>query len=136
MLPLGTSAFSGWRISESRRSSSEPLDYKRNMSGSVRLDKWLWATRFFKTRSLATKACAAGKVKRSGSSLKPAATVQAGDVLEVPFHEGPGARTITVTAILEKRVCPAEAGTAYLDLTPDAVLEVRRFALANRVGSR
>jgi ribosome-associated heat shock protein Hsp15 len=106
------------------------------MSESIRLDKWLWFARFFKTRSLATKACAAGKVKRGGHALKPATPVQAGDVLEIPFPDGPGVRTVTITALLEKRVGAVLASEAYADLTPEAVLEARRVAQAERVGRR
>jgi ribosome-associated heat shock protein Hsp15 len=104
------------------------------MSESIRLDKWLWFARFFKTRS--TKACAAGKVKRGGHALKPATPVQAGDVLEIPFPDGPGVRTVTITALLEKRVGAVLASEAYADLTPEAVLEARRVAQAERVGRR
>lgn len=106
------------------------------MSESIRLDKWLWFARFFKTRSLATKACAAGKVKRGGYALKPATPVQAGDVLEIPFPDGPGVRTVTITALLEKRVGAVLASEAYADLTSEAVLEARRVAQAERVGRR
>ena len=49
----------------------------------VRLDKWLWAARFFKTRALATEAIKGGKVKLNGHSPKPSKTVQIGDALEI-----------------------------------------------------
>lgn len=93
------------------------------MSESVRADKWLWATRFFKTRGLAADACATGKVKRNGHPLKAASPVQAGDKVEIPFLEGPGAREIFVRAVIVKRVGAPEARACYEDLTAPAVYE-------------
>jgi ribosome-associated heat shock protein Hsp15 len=96
------------------------------MIENVRADKWLWAVRCFKTRSQATKACAAGKVRRAGAPLKPASTLQVGDMLEVPFGEGPGIRSITVMGLIEKRVGAPEAALCYSESTPEAVLQARK----------
>ena len=52
------------------------------MSG-VRLDKWLWAARFFKTRSMAARACELGRIQSKGLPVKPAREVQVGDMLQV-----------------------------------------------------
>jgi len=103
------------------------------MSESVRIDKWLWATRFFKTRSLAAKSCTAGKVKRSAQALKPAATVQTGEILEIPFPEGPGHRTVRVLGLIEQRVSAPLAQACYEDQTPPEVYEaLKAWSLARQ----
>lgn len=55
---------------------------------SVRIDKWLWAARFFKTRALAVKACELGRVQSNGQTAKPAREVKAGDKLEITTEGG------------------------------------------------
>ena len=54
----------------------------------IRLDKWLWAARFFKTRALASKACELGRIECNGQSAKPAREVRAGDLLQVTNPSG------------------------------------------------
>ncbi|MFT4176394.1 MAG: RNA-binding S4 domain-containing protein [Luteolibacter sp.] len=103
------------------------------MSETVRVDKWLWATRFFKTRSLSAQQCAAGKVKRNQHPLKPAATVQIGDILEIPFPEGPGHKTVRVLGLIQQRVGAPLAAANYEDLTPaDVYAEYKAWALARK----
>ena len=97
------------------------------MSESVRADKWLWATRFFKTRGLAAEMCDDGKVRRNGHAMKPSSPVQAGDLLEIPFVEGPGARRVTVRSVVVKRVGAPEARACYEDLTNPEVYEALRL---------
>ncbi|HEX5229062.1 MAG TPA: RNA-binding S4 domain-containing protein [Bryobacteraceae bacterium] len=58
------------------------------MSDSVRLDKWLWAARFYKSRSLAAHACELGRVRSSGQPVKPARDVHIGDMLQVKNDSG------------------------------------------------
>ncbi len=99
---------------------------------SVRVDKWLWAVRLFKTRGLAAKACEAGRVRRAGQVLKPAAQVRAGDLLEVPFPEGPGTRSVRVASLIDKRVGAPQAAECCHDLTPQAALDARIEALKER----
>ena len=77
----------------------------------VRLDKWLWATRFFKTRGLATEAVSGGKVHCGGVRVKPARQITAGDVVEI--KKGPYAFTVVVILAIEKRVSAPEARQAY-----------------------
>jgi len=57
------------------------------MNSTVRLDKWLWAARFFKTRSIAREAVSGGKVHLNGSRAKPGRTINAGDVLRIQRGE-------------------------------------------------
>ena len=82
----------------------------------VRLDKWLWAVRLYKSRSLATEACHGGHVKIGGQSVKPSRDVRTGDV--VTARAGGVHRTLKVLGLLENRV-GAKAVPRYLeDLTP------------------
>lgn len=93
------------------------------MLDSLRADKWLWATRFFKTRGLAVKACAAGKVKRAGHPIKAATELRPGDRLEIPFPEGPGHRVIQVVTCVEKRLGAPDARACYEETTPPETLD-------------
>jgi ribosome-associated heat shock protein Hsp15 len=82
----------------------------------VRLDKWLWAVRLYRTRSLATLACHAGHVKIGGQSVKPSREVRLGEVISA--LAGRVNRTIKVVALLERRV-GAKLVSQYLeDQTP------------------
>lgn len=81
------------------------------MTESVRLDKWLWAARFFKTRPLAQKAIEGGKVRVDGSRSKPGKQLQMGQELEV--RVGLEHYQITVRALSEKRGPASVAQTLY-----------------------
>ena len=85
------------------------------MSG-VRIDKWLWAARFFKSRTLAATACAGGKVDVNGDAAKPSRTVRPGDLLQVTLSRA--RRIVRVTALAERRGGASEAAALYDDLTP------------------
>jgi ribosome-associated heat shock protein Hsp15 len=83
----------------------------------TRIDKYLWAIRIFKTRSLATAACEAGKVKLAGVNVKPAKNVALGDKYDIRAE---GRKwTIEVTGIVDKRVAYDEAIKNYVDLTSE-----------------
>ena len=99
---------------------------------TVRVDKWLWAVRLFKTRGLAAKACEAGRVKRGGQSLKPASQLRPGDLLEVPYPDGPGTRTVRVVELLDQRVGAPRAAGCCEDLTPQRAVDERLAALRER----
>lgn len=83
---------------------------------SVRLDKWLWAVRLYKSRSLATQACQAGHVKIGGERVKPARDVRPGEVISA--LTGRVRRTITVLALLDHRVGARLVNQFLQDLTP------------------
>ncbi|TKK70934.1 RNA-binding S4 domain-containing protein [Ilyomonas limi] len=95
----------------------------------LRIDKYLWAIRLFKTRTLAAEACDRGKVKQNGTSVKAAKTVNVGDEYEVKTE----ARKwiIKVTGLLGQRVQYNEAVNYYIDLTPAEDLEKTSFASAS-----
>ena len=77
----------------------------------VRIDKWLWAARFFKTRSLAAEAVEGGKVQVNAERIKPAKILKAGDMLNI--RNGHFAWEITVLALSERRGSAAEAAKLY-----------------------
>ena len=77
----------------------------------VRMDKWLWAARFFKTRALAARACELGRIESNGQPAKAAREVRAGDLLQVK-NEG-GAFQVDVLLISEMRGPAAVAQTLY-----------------------
>lgn len=82
----------------------------------LRIDKYLWAIRLFKTRSLATEACKAGRVKFNGNNLKASAIVKPGDVYQV--SKGIEKKVIEVVELLYNRVEAKIAVTKYKDITP------------------
>jgi len=77
----------------------------------VRLDKWLWAARFFKTRSLATEAVAGGKVEVNGERAKPAKAVKPGD--EIRLRLGPYEHVLAVRQLAERRGPASVAHALY-----------------------
>src|SRR5690606_24534492 len=82
----------------------------------LRIDKYLWSIRMFKTRSLATEACKAGRVKTNGQRVKPSAIVKVGDTYEL--QKGIERKIIRVAGLLDKRVDAKTAAGFYEDLTP------------------
>jgi ribosome-associated heat shock protein Hsp15 len=80
-------------------------------AGRVRVDKWLWAARFFKTRSLAAEAIGGGKVLVAAERVKPAKLLQVGD--EVRLRMGPYEHVVIVRALSERRGPATVAATLY-----------------------
>jgi len=87
------------------------------MMEKVRIDKWLWSVRIFKSRSIATQACKSGKVKVNASKCKPARTVLVNDFISV---DKKGLKLeFKILQILKSRVGFSLAKDCYLDLTPN-----------------
>jgi ribosome-associated heat shock protein Hsp15 len=93
-------------------------------AGRVRIDKWLWAARFFKTRSLAAEAVEGGKAQWQGNRVKPAHAVKVGDRLQVRI--GAMHWEIDVLALSERRGSASIAQTLYRE-TPDSLAERQRL---------
>jgi len=103
-----------------------------NVDGqSLRIDKWLWVARVFKTRSLAATACAGGKVDVNEQSVKPARLVRPGDLLHVTI--GPSRRVLRIVALSERRGPATDARQLYDDLTPPPPPRIRSLPQAVRL---
>lgn len=87
------------------------------MADKLRIDKYLWAIRVFKTRTLATEACKAGRVKKDGTNLKASYEVKIGDELNV--SKGIERKLIKITDLLYSRVDAKKAILYYEDITPE-----------------
>jgi len=99
-------------------------------SDSIRLDRWLWAARFFKTRAVSSTAVTGGKVQVNGSRAKPAKQVQVGDNLRV--RVGPYEWIVTVRAVTERRGSPRDAQLLY-DESPQGRAARERLAEAHKI---
>ena len=84
--------------------------------GSVRIDKWLWAVRIYRTRTLAINACHAGQVKIAGLNVKPSRVVRPGEVISA--LAGRVHRKVRVIALIERRVGAKHVAEFLEDLTP------------------
>ncbi len=94
----------------------------------TRIDKWLWAARFFKTRELASKACEMGRIDSNGMRAKPAREVRAGDMLRI--NNGSAEFEIEVLALSRQRGPASIAQTMYRET--EASVELRRKAAEER----
>lgn len=95
----------------------------------LRLDKYLWSIRLFKTRTLAAAACDSGKVKFDGSQAKASKNVNIGDEYEVKTEAKRW--RIKVTGLLEKRVAASEAVKNYIDITPEEEIQRLQYQAAS-----
>ena len=97
----------------------------------TRVDKWLWAARFFKHRSAATEAIACGKAKLNGLATKPSREIKPGDRVDITIGED--TRTVMVCAIADKRGTATVAQTLYEETAEsmearERARELRKFA--------
>jgi len=99
---------------------------------SVRIDKWLWAARFFKTRALAARACGLGRIQCNRQAVKPAREVHVGDMLQVTNDSGD--YQVEVVLVSEVRGPAAVAQTLYRET--DASREQRQKVAAERKAMR
>jgi ribosome-associated heat shock protein Hsp15 len=98
---------------------------------SVRLDKWLWAARVFKTRGVAAAACDGGKVDVNDQAAKPAKGVRPGDLVRVSLPQG-RRRILKVAALGERRGSATVARALFEDLTPPEPSRARLAAPPRR----
>jgi len=97
------------------------------MMERLRIDKWLWAARFYKTRSLASEEIDKGRVQVNGVAVKPAREVKAGDLVEVRI--GVVTRQVTVTGVSDKRGSATVAALLFQE-TPESIAQ--RLAAAEQ----
>lgn len=105
------------------------LQDKTMQKEKLRLDKYLWSIRLFKTRTLAAAACDTGKVKQAGTSVKAAKSVGIGDEYEVKTEAKKW--VIKVTGLLHNRLAYSEAVNYYIDLTPAEETDRLQFQAAS-----
>jgi ribosome-associated heat shock protein Hsp15 len=105
-----------------------------NLPAPVRLDKWLWAARVYKTRGLASEACRQGHVSISGQKAKPSREVRVGDLIII--LKDTLTRTFKVAQLLDRRVGAPLVRQFVEDLTPASELEKLRQAALRPTGLR
>lgn len=98
----------------------------------VRLDKWLWAARFFKTRALAAEDIGHGRVSVNGQVAKASRELKPGDLLQ--WRQGPVLRTVKVVALSHVRGPAPQAQALYAE-TPESIAARERAAEARRLGA-
>ena len=103
-------------------------------ASKIRIDKWLWAVRIFKTRSISTDACNSGKVKIKGKSIKPSRAIKLNDTVSV--QKGIVKFIYEVTGLIEKRVSAKIASENVKDLTSEKEKFKMNAASAQPVATR
>ena len=101
----------------------------------LRIDKWLWYARFFKSRTLASKLCTSGKLRLNCKLIcKGHATLKEVDVLTFPKEDD--VRVIKVVSIATRRGSASEAATLYEDLEPAKSAKVKKITLVSGIATR
>ncbi|MBC8213960.1 MAG: RNA-binding S4 domain-containing protein [Candidatus Marinimicrobia bacterium] len=100
----------------------------------IRIDKWLWAVRIYKTRSMATDACHSGKVKIGGKSVKPSRQIRIGEIISV--QKDYVKRQYKVLGLIEKRGSAKIASENVEDITPEEELIKLKTATSIPVAKR
>jgi ribosome-associated heat shock protein Hsp15 len=90
----------------------------------LRIDKWLWAVRLYKTRSIAAEACEKGRVSIQGQVVKASRTLKPGDLIRI--HRGAWQQDVQVVQLSDKRMKAAMAAAYFTDITAEAELEKMR----------
>jgi ribosome-associated heat shock protein Hsp15 len=108
------------------KDAAAPLD-------KVRLDKWLWAARFYKTRGLAVEAIDGGKVQVAGDRVKRARHIRVGESIRI--RQGPYEHVVVVTALSERRGPAPEAAKLYQE-TPESTAARERLAFQLKAAAR
>jgi ribosome-associated heat shock protein Hsp15 len=103
-----------------------------NTTQNIRLDKWLWAARFFKTRAIAREMVQSGKVHYNGHRAKPSKTVELGAMIKVPA--GWDSRTIEVLGLSDKRLSAALAQGLYAE-TAESVTKREESQAARKLNA-
>lgn len=101
-------------------------------SEAVRLDKWLWAARFYKTRSLARNMVDGGKVHYNGQRTKPSKLVEVGAI--ITLRQGNEEKTVVIERVSEQRRGAPEAQTLYSE-TAESMVKRERMALARKLNA-
>lgn len=92
----------------------------------VRIDKWMWATRIFKTRTIAAEACKKGRVSVSGTTVKPSRTIKIGDIIQV--RKPPVTYSFKVLALTENRMGAKIVPEFLENVTPAEQMEILKLS--------
>ncbi len=104
------------------------------MDDTVRIDKWLWAVRIFKTRTMAADSCKGGKVRIHDTAVKPSREIKSGDIVSIAFP--PMLKTVRVIVPIEHRVSAKQVVEFCEDLTPKEEYEKLQIKKEIKFGYR